>query len=871
MPRIWCALGAACSLAVVGPLHGQERPPPFSEIGAYLGVAHDASGDDLGDRWSRRPGLHAHLSTPFHRGIFELGVQHTPHEAREGDLPDFGATLGYLGWRVGHALPLGIEARAGPDVGVFLMRFSREGTPVRNNQETELALGATGSLRRSLGSGWSVVLSARHQHVFTSKRIDQTTVELGVGRSFRAPSWLRTFLAGPTRDPRGGIAPASRKSRRTEMPGGDTRPVQTAHGTVRPELEGLTPRAAAGVRVITADELRQAGLRRLSDVLQLVEAWDVTTVDDFTWLVHARASSPYDADGWTVMVDGLEVEADALVPSSLDRLPVALNDLERVEVITTPARYHGRIRLGGVLNFRTSSEGKGPSLTARGMTGSETGDPGPYLFTGEGGRGIARTGNERSLTVGYGTGALRLAGGAVLRRHFPKGLDPIVPRQSGTGPPPIDVSALSARATARLGGRTHQGFVGHSTSDDFTYLSAAGGATIPLATELSYAGVSGAFGLGPGLEIRYRGVAHETRGGPRDDYQLPPEAAWRSRLASAGIELVRATPTRVLAVSSSLDHRTTVLDGGHRRIEDDVLRLLAGSTWLFGDDVSVTADGEVSRSGSGSALAGLLTGSWTPSEVRTLRATLAYGRRLREDRTGLWRWQREGHPFLESLGVPVGALPPGEEERTLTLDVSLTSRLSRSVAGSLGAYVRNVRGVEIEDRAALPVPLGAPPRWVATLAPPQSGRVASLTAELDARPLPFLTLRSYYEHRRPFGADERLEEAWGSVPRHRARQTATVTVPGGVGFHAALTWRSASTWTVLPPGAIGSAERRRVGGFALLNLTGQKSFWNGRLVTTATLDNVLDETVRYHPYDDPTGFGVYVQAELRLGDLGGGP
>ncbi|NIQ28764.1 MAG: hypothetical protein GTN88_20670, partial [Gammaproteobacteria bacterium] len=131
-----------------------------------------------------------------------------------------------------------------------------------------------------------------------------------------------------------------------------------------------------GRQVITADALQLAGVRRIGDVLTLIDDWDVSSVDGFTRLASPHGLASFERPNWTVMLDGQVVDLNLFGVRSLDRLPVVLSQIDSVEVISAPALVEGVLSDGGLIRIHTRQARDGVSVHALFATANETGDPG---------------------------------------------------------------------------------------------------------------------------------------------------------------------------------------------------------------------------------------------------------------------------------------------------------------------------------------------------------------------------------------------------------------------------------------------------------------------------------------------------------------
>jgi iron complex outermembrane receptor protein len=173
--------------------------------------------------------------------------------------------------------------------------------------------------------------------------------------------------------------------------------------------EQTTSQAAAAVFVISREDIRRSGALNIPDLLRMVPGLDVAQIDAGNWAISARGFNGQYSDLLLVMVDGRAVYNPIFAGVFWDSQNVALENIERIEVIRGPgAAVWGSNAVNGVINI---------------ITRSANTSQGDYVAAG--------AGNESGrVVVGYGgkvpgLGAYRIYGQGFHYRSLPTlaGLD----------------------------------------------------------------------------------------------------------------------------------------------------------------------------------------------------------------------------------------------------------------------------------------------------------------------------------------------------------------------------------------------------------------------------------------------------------------
>jgi hypothetical protein len=175
-------------------LPAQSRPAPFATLDLGLAVLADVNHGELHRWWSPGPAVGIGVTTPFHLGTLELGLQYAHPTAHRGDVPGFRSLFLYAGWGGGHGLGGGLTAGGGLRVGMMAMRFDGDTLPHDRRRESELGVAGRVALRWMPADDWFGEASLSYQSILTHRRMEQLFLAAAVGRRFATPAWLHDFL-----------------------------------------------------------------------------------------------------------------------------------------------------------------------------------------------------------------------------------------------------------------------------------------------------------------------------------------------------------------------------------------------------------------------------------------------------------------------------------------------------------------------------------------------------------------------------------------------------------------------------------------------------------------------------------------------------
>lgn len=136
-------------------------------------------------------------------------------------------------------------------------------------------------------------------------------------------------------------------------------------------------------QIITKEQILYSGYVLVSDVLQLVDGWTVSTWNGDRWNQQNGAGN-YQNQNWTLMLNGQRIELMKLDAQHINTLGISVNDIERIEVINVAGNYLGEFNDKGIIHIITKKNTEGLTYRLFASNGNEIGDPHMDVFNNSG-------------------------------------------------------------------------------------------------------------------------------------------------------------------------------------------------------------------------------------------------------------------------------------------------------------------------------------------------------------------------------------------------------------------------------------------------------------------------------------------------------
>lgn len=616
-----------------------------------------------------------------------------------------------------------------------------------------------------------------------------------------------------------------------------------------------------GRRTILGDELREAGVDRLSDLLQHLPATRTITLDGFTYRASLGGFDPFQEPAWLLLVDGRPVDTGLFGEHNLNLLPVSIQDVLSVDVVDVPGLYRGEFA-AGFIDIRT---GAGLPFSASLSAQNETGDPGPYRYVaGLASPNVDGNGPDASVTAGTLSPRSALGVAAAGRLHHPT--DPaIVNRlfesvhQPGSAPGAVRVIV----ATGGLSGhrltpsRLYDGHASAAYVQDFTYAPFLG-REIPLRQFVSRAGAAGDWSL-----------RDQTRLFARVDYSAQRAENLNGVL---GIPLVLSSDRLRVNASAKWEGRqvrrfTAGLSGDveHLRAPSNELRHHTRSTArLYAEAASGTRAGRMLVAGAtvtpGRTGAALKAYFEAGTETRLHRTSVhfAYVQSRPEERTGLSYWTAQG--FTIGRAGREAPSPDAVLDAFLSADAAWRWRPRERHGMELRAfYRRHARARYLERRLTYVDPAFTAEAYAYR---PVKGVTAGFTVAL-APPAGLADVHLEYSAAGAPSGDELFRAAWRSVPQHAARASVTLPLPRGYSVRTDLRAQSSTHWPEYQfAEGISPDYSAAIPGHTRWDFALYRRFAQNRANLSIVFENLLNKPFRYHPIG--SSFNLTLRARLAI-------
>lgn len=615
---------------------------------------------------------------------------------------------------------------------------------------------------------------------------------------------------------------------------------------------------------LKSDTLTDAIALRPADLVLGGPGWTFSSVDMYTYRLSNGLYGNYGMRP-SIMIDGIPADIDFFGWQSLNMLPIYLQGVEGVTAKSGASTYQNTVHTAGVIDFRNNPIAPGLHAGGNVYLGNETGDPGPWVYDSTRVTpNVDRWGPDTGGQISFGKDSWYGRGTYVLRRH--QQTDPLTHQRlhstmralGGTRFYPIQTNSQSGMMEAgyksdRLRFRT-RGLL----AEDRNYLFLQPfGREVP--SEARYGQLAfdaeynrGAWNFGLRYIVNQKELAKRN---PEHDYVFDWSQLGNVLKGSAAYSANNYTFTGTVSYED-----LTTKAPGIRRKNDAITGLLASFDLREGNttDYRFSAGLDISRHQTAKTFSALYNrkeaGNWSVQLAATYSETLP----IRQNSFGYWITR--GYTFYRELGI----------ETESPLNIGKNSLYNFSIQNTFELWQRLTFSInpELTHHTDLYIPwqevnydmqTGTSPASFAISG--EQGTRFGLETSASHQPMDELRQRLSINFRTTLMGSRRYIDYFHQVPD--VQITYRIDVAPVRNFVLSLQGRYQSSTRWKEFGALDGREYRDIDNLfpvfsgtydstlpshVDLEIGARKWFWKRRLSLQLTVQNLLNEEVRLHPF-----------------------
>ncbi len=604
--------------------------------------------------------------------------------------------------------------------------------------------------------------------------------------------------------------------------------------------------------IITNSDLKNSGVINMSDIFTLLNNWNSSTINGYSFTVSPNNLSHYQNQSVVVFIDGQEINLGEHDFINLNLIPLTIDQIDRVEVISFPQLSNGVFTQSGTINFITKKPTKGLSFNLFNSVGNEVGDPGPYVFTQERSPNVDKLGYLLSFN-------LNTRGENWYLRTFIKTeenylTDPAIKDRINSISSDNKSRMLAASAILNfntLSGNHHLLF-GYTENDDFVFYRERG-SEAPTNSILKHIGLNGTFNFTKNIDLNYFLKTSDNEIKNRSS-SIGSKFYDRNKLFLSRFEgNYKSKNSSVVFGLTYENHETTLLDVNN---EFDLMTLYTSFNYLLTKSFNYVFDFSTTKQSGETLLNGTFKNFWNITTNNNVVFTLSFSQNLFLNNTI--------SPFQYNFRVFADSIISEKKSNLFSSAVSYTYILNNHLRLNLIGDYRYFFNYTLEDYNYQFNLANKNIESNYNLRTNEFLKVASSSVEIEHTISEVIEHKLYYSYQTDFKGSYLFKEIWKSFPNHKLVYSINFNFNNSFGIWAKYYFQSETIWSQYQYLNFQSDNKSssKIKAYSTIDLSAQKWFWQKRVWLNLVFKDILNKRQYYHPIGAGFDMRFYLQFHL---------
>ncbi len=621
-------------------------------------------------------------------------------------------------------------------------------------------------------------------------------------------------------------------------------------------------------QVITGAMIKAAGIQTISGIFYLANDWNFYSIDGYERELSANGLSSYQQQNFIVMIDGQRIDDKVFDVQNINQLPISIDQVDYVVLINTPQIYNGEFTSGGLIDIHTKKPAKGLSAFGYQGVGDQTGDPGPYAFTGFRTPNVDKMGYYLSGGASIAADNWYLKASTKTEQNFETDGE-VNNRVSNLYPNYNKAYMYSTyyKLNVKLLGGNQQLMLGNTRHYDFFFFKPYGD-EIPVYRFFKHLGLSGTINPGGNFGIKYSLI-----------YSVNEIGQWVNKL-NLDFNWQQFNYYAKLQGNYTINNLFLTFGGGYKNLTGrspensfkkslDIANIYSGIDYKLSKEFIQSLGLFAVNSGSNTALNGYLRNYWDLGSAGYLRSSYAFSERLFREDPNYWYWYTQGYKFKASeIFSPIIYGNIGTSKlfsADINYGINLNSKLSFSAAVNYrhfsNYYIEKQPYQYFENQSSFYAPVE-----IFT----NSGlKVFGGNALIEYTLIPGLTQKFYYGYEKDIWGSKLFRDIWQEFPVNKLSYEINFKPSTDFGIWAKVNYASATTWIdyKYADNQTAANYKMKVLPLFITDVSIQKWFWHRRIWANLLFRNIFDQSERYIPIGVSNTLRFYFQIQVFLDSI----
>ncbi|MCH9028453.1 MAG: Plug domain-containing protein, partial [Bacteroidetes bacterium] len=453
-------------------------------------------------------------------------------------------------------------------------------------------------------------------------------------------------------------------------------------------------------QIITSEDIKKSGVTRISDIFSLINNHNYSTINGYDHSVSINGLDNYQHQLWKIMLDGQRLDYSIFEDGNINNIPVTLSNIDYIEIYTVPQIIEGEFISSGLMHIHSIIPEEGITMKGKIQVGSETGDPGPYRFTGDDTPNVDNQGTNYSVSLSfkkdyfYSILSYKSNTESLTSSAYRKRIQSIAPNIGDI--PRLKLNAPSLKAGYITTDTRNEVYVTKSEIKDYYYFSPFG-REIPLKNKYLHIGVTGEFQFHENYDLSYK-IKYSKNNITKVENVFDFDFDWgyENIYGNVHSNIFLKDITLSLGVGINkyrAENESLTIDNSF------FLRKIYGLiSFNYSEIINQNAGLFLTGNNDKTAYKVYLSNEVKINNHNNILVFISYAKSLLEESQNFWYWVDRGYDILDKNNIDYTIQGNLEGGKKLTFDIIYNSEINGKFFLKLNGFFRKLKDVYVEHR-----------------------------------------------------------------------------------------------------------------------------------------------------------------------------
>jgi len=604
--------------------------------------------------------------------------------------------------------------------------------------------------------------------------------------------------------------------------------------------------------IITSSDLKSSGVINISDIFTLLNNWNNSTINGYSFAVSPNNLSLYQNQNVIVLIDGQQFDLGEHDFINLNLIPLTIDQIDTVEVNSFPQINNGVYVQSGVINFITKKPTKGLSFNLFNSVGNEVGDPGPYVFTQERSPNVDKLGYLLSFNLNTGGENWYLRSFIKTEENYLT--DPAIKDRINSISTDSKSRMLAASAILNFNALSgnHNFLFGYTESDDFIFYRQIGH-ELPTNKILKHFGLNGTFNLTQNIDLNYfiKKSDNELKNRSSSTYS---EFYEHSKLFLTRFE--GKYKNKNIFMTFGLTYENSEIALLDVNSEFDRIILYTSLNYFLSQNFNYLIDFSTTKQSGETLLNGTLKNFWNITSNSSLLFAFSYSQNLFV--------YNIFSPFPENFADITNSTTSDTKSNLFSSALSYNHSFNNNLKFTIAGDYRHFFDYALEEYNYQFNPIGGSIESNYNIKTNEYLKAGSGTIELEHAISEVVKHKFYYSYQADFEGSFLFRELWKSFPNHKLVYSINFNFNDSFGLWAKYYFQSETIWSEYQYLDFQSDKESssKIKAYSTIDLSIQKWFWQKRIWLNLVFKDILNNHQYFHPIGAGFDMRFYLQFHL---------